>query len=487
MSFEEEFDKIIRQKAEDANYPFDESHWEKTSRLLDAQQKVAKGIAYKKLAVSAFTLLLVGSASLGAWYVLSEKTTTNSDLKAALSTKQINKLPSQNYTPTPTTTEQNSIPLDSKNKLSPVSETDLKTVPGIEITSQKHLNPSKSTSNTPFEVKDNKTNLQPLLAKNEWHAATNSVVEKETSFENSGFPIEPKSIGMQETKLVNLGSKEVSNSVTSKPVNGQIIESAAKQPADVILTKIENIQPESIQLTNLEFTYTANEAELYPTPFLMLMRYDEDYFKGRRPKTSCLNAEAGSTYLLGWDTKAGKDGKGFDWYAGMNIGFYLNKRLNASIGIQSYNIKNINQAFYNSAKTEYGFGSTSSYTVVSSNNLYYVALPIKLAYAINSSNQIGLGLNVAYLFTSKNTVSTYTATEGPTNVSSIKTTGVYQGINTSNVLLSAFYKKQLSKRFNVNAEFIYGATDIFKNTVNIKNIEKPLGLRLSIQYTLFDK
>ena len=84
-------------------------------------------------------------------------------------------------------------------------------------------------------------------------------------------------------------------------------------------------------------------------------------------------------------------------------------------------------------------------------------------------------------------MSTYTATEGPTNVSSIKTTGVYQGINTSNVLLSAFYKKQLSKRFNVNAEFIYGATDIFKNTVNIKNIEKPLGLRLSIQYTLFDK
>jgi len=42
-------------------------------------------------------------------------------------------------------------------------------------------------------------------------------------------------------------------------------------------------------------------------------------------------------------------------------------------------------------------------------------------------------------------------------------------------------------RLYLNTELIYGVTDIFKNTKTNTNKEQPMGLRLSLQYTLFDK
>lgn len=485
MSFEEEFDKIIRQKAEEANYPFDESNWEKTSRLLDAQQKVAKGIAYKKVAVSAFALLLVASATLGAWYMLSDNTSDTSKLNASQNTEQINTvIPQQN---SETNSHQNNQPLEPTVATPLTKESSITSASPAHITALKlsKLNPTEHQ--TTAQSKQNNTNSN-LSATQENPANTSDIFEvPETSAVPSSPVADQRSTETQGTNSANSNAPEAPLTLNSEPAKIQTQEPADQTSSGLNQSKTENSQPESIHLDNLELTYNATEAELYPTPFLMLMRYDDDYFKGRRPKTHYLNAEAGSTYLFGWDTKAGKDGQGFDWFAGLNYGLYLNKKFNASIGLQAYNIKNINQAFYKSAKTEYGFGSSNSNTVVTSNNLYYAAIPIKLAYAINSSNQIGLGMNVGYLFNSKNTVSTTVLTDGPSTTSVVKTTGVYQGTNTSNILLSVFYKKQLAKRFNVNAEFIYGATDIFKNTGNIKNIEKPMGLRLSLQYTLFDK
>ena len=47
---------------------------------------------------------------------------------------------------------------------------------------------------------------------------------------------------------------------------------------------------------------------------------------------------------------------------------------------------------------------------------------------------------------------------------------------------------KINKRFSLNGEVMYGLTDIFlnKNALN-KNTESPLGLRISVKYTLFDK
>ncbi len=65
--------------------------------------------------------------------------------------------------------------------------------------------------------------------------------------------------------------------------------------------------------------------------------------------------------------------------------------------------------------------------------------------------------------------------------------GIYKGTNLMNVMLSAHYKTQFGKRIGLNLEFNYGLNDIFGNMSQIKTSEKPVGIRLGLTYTLFDK
>ena len=68
-----------------------------------------------------------------------------------------------------------------------------------------------------------------------------------------------------------------------------------------------------------------------------------------------------------------------------------------------------------------------------------------------------------------------------------KSSGIYEGVRLNNILISAFYKTKLSKRMFLNTEVLYGVRDIFKNTPSNNYTQKPLGIRLGIQYTLFEK
>src|SRR5688500_2134284 len=64
MSFEEEFDKIIRQKAEEAKYPFEESNWEKTSRMLDTERQASRALKLKRFYLPAVLCLAIGSVGM---------------------------------------------------------------------------------------------------------------------------------------------------------------------------------------------------------------------------------------------------------------------------------------------------------------------------------------------------------------------------------------------------------------------------------------
>ena len=41
MNQEQKFDKIIRKKVDEAEFPFDENNWNKLSMQLDAERKIA--------------------------------------------------------------------------------------------------------------------------------------------------------------------------------------------------------------------------------------------------------------------------------------------------------------------------------------------------------------------------------------------------------------------------------------------------------------
>jgi hypothetical protein len=265
----------------------------------------------------------------------------------------------------------------------------------------------------------------------------------------------------------------------------------AEQPLQMQNAEVSSLAGE-LNVEQLAIVYSSlpfetNDPELISTPFNYLSRYDEDYYTKGNPKTHYLNAEIGGTYLLGWSSK--HDAKGFNYFGGINYGRYLCPKTSVSVGLQVYNVSHIEQPFYTDSHKEYGFGSSTIYTVVTTNQLLYTSVPVKFNYHLNSSSLFGIGLNIGYLIAASNTVRSYRSNpeEPEADLSKTKPHGVYEGTKTTNMMLSANYKAQLCQRVGINAEFIYGLTDIFKNMGDVKNAEKPMGFRLSLQYTLFDK
>lgn len=503
MSFEEEFDKIVRQKAEEAKYPFEESNWEKTSRMLDAERQASRALKLKRFLLPGVLCLVIGSVGLLVYNYMNtpenqEQVLAQSSIQTTLDQPIDQNLPARsdeirvaskqsnsNTGALETHHEKNlsgsSLPKPEKGSLPAEVNKTLAEKSGNEVYGKSSLPTNLSSEQKP---------------KDEDRARDEEIVATRTDVSESGIkttktapPLnaDPVNSVMNE----NSSSSEKANVAGKSQVAG--LEPGQNDPS-ATLNKEASQVADQLQVDRLKTLYLGlpvemMDLELMPTPFTFLNRYDEDYYNnGKKSKTHFLNAELGGAYLLGWNASDGKDAKGINYFGGFNYGIYLSKKISIGIGVQAYNISNIQQPFYSTKRKEYDFGSTGIYTVVTSNDLYYASIPLKLNYAINAFNIIGLGLNAGYLFGSRNTVETFDDnTENPFVGAPVTTKGIYENTRTGNMMLSAHYKVQICQRVGVNAEFIYGMTDIFNNVGNVRTMEKPMGFRLSLQYTLFDK
>lgn len=459
MSLEEEFDKIIRQKVEESAFPFDEKNWERASRTLDEERKIGGITTGKKfyyLTVSLLATIAIGT--LGISYINSNHSDSkiinnnNAKLLAMVSNETIKreetKLPSNNEV-------KNSVASASYAVIKK-SRTGVYKVESVIVESSSIKN---GTTKSKSSVKG-KTVFPASIQVNSSIINTNKKPES----------------------LININEKTV--------IKNKLGNNLETSKSDILKEEVKEalIVSEPIPVITTIFPAYYSNQNIVLNKLNMFKHYDEDYYKNKNRKTHFLNIEAGTCYLLGWDTKLGKDAKGFNWYGGVNYGIHLSKSISISSGAQVYNINHIEQPFFNGSKTEYSFSSVTTNTVVTSNMLCYAAVQIKISYLLNQKNKIGIGFNMGFLVNSKNKIETYTLLDnGKVNNVVTNNTGVYKGANTNNVLLNALYTKQLTNRIGLNAEFIYGLSDIFNNTNTIKNIEKPLGLRLSLQYSLFDK
>ncbi len=485
MSFEEEFDKIIRRKAEEEKYPFEESNWERTSMLLDAERKAERMLNLKKFYLPALMVLGIGISGILTYSYFNAKTESgstlvskNENLRTDKSTEKINE-----NTAIAEKGNNPSIPqLTSENntKQTEISE---------KSTNQAHTSPEGQTV-----LSSPASEVRMTRSKNTMHTAGNVRAQQVGSVANSIEPSDPANEGPgnsggQTSSLPVVKQNSQGHSSDQNNINQTPVGTVDTEPMNENVLARENITSEQLSGVNSSLPYVSLNPEIRSTPFSVLNRYDEDYFKNRPKKTHYLNVEAGANYLSGWDSKGGTDAKGVNWFGGLNYGFYLSKKISVGLGVQAYNIGKITQPFYVNSKKDYGFGSTTHYTVITCNELYYVSLPLKLNYVINSSNSLGLGINAGYLVGAKNTLETYSVQDenGKSPVTREHASGVYKGISSTNLMFSMHYTAKLAKRVGVNVEFNYGLTDIFENKGTTNTLEKPMGLKLSLQYTLFDK
>ncbi len=507
MSFEEQFDKIINNKINESAFPFDENNWEKASALIDANRlaPIAKNKS-KNLLLLSLALLTVSTIAVFTYLQLNTNavvvTNTTENKITTANTKNIN--PQANNNDTHINNEFNSNTSNTLNDLN--THTDSKETVGNNVVNEKkYKNVTLLNTNTSITKKDkpltNQTNTNS--EENINTTAANKTEENEAIVTNKLIAAKNYDSNTATKKAnANTSDKKLlqkNNVIASGKINPIIVStknnvSIGNNANNLIqTTKTENIENSKLSFEPLS-TITLNvqqdltNYECKNTNVNFLQAYDNDYFKNTKSKFNYLNLEAGATYLLGFNTTKAKDAVGFNYYAGLNYGIYISKKISASAGVQFYNVSNIKQSFYTTSKTVYEFGSTGSYTNITTSSLYYVSVPIKLNYALSPISKIGLGLNTGFLVGGKNTVETYNLFDGvKANVITTTNKGYYEGVNTKNVVLSAFYNHKLNKRFSVNGEFMYGISDIYTNTKTNTTKQNTIGFKLGLTFTLFDK
>ncbi len=544
MNFNQMFDKIIRRKISEgeSEFPFDQSNWEKANRMINAERGETGMTKSSKLflvfgslflVIATVTIFsLINSKDINNNTVLSDnKITINKNNSNLNNTENnANQLTAKPESPRDKNTE-GSQPNNNFNVPAPVSNinsgsqnaqaeinnsigSDSKIANSKNNTSPKGINSEEVTtvptvSNDPenkFDKADVLLTDNKSTTKNRNDLKEETTATKENNFTSSGEQNKIKANKPNKGNITasiieplgsNLKKKSGTNNIKNynnagnKSVDGGDKPVAEPNPEILGSAPIANNEKESadnyLEMRSSILQIWKNEAVLLKSPYDFI-RLDEDYYKRNRRKLHFMNLEAGTTYLFGWETNNGKDAKGFNAFGGLNYGMYLSKKLSASLGLQLYNVSNIKQAFYSKSNMDYDFGSNGNYTNITTNSLYYFSIPLRAYYNISRKGKIGLGLNTGFLFNGKNSIQTFTEADNvKSNVMVTKTTGYYEGLSKTNFLVSAFYNHSLTRRIKLNGEVIYGLSDTYNNTSKNGINEKNIGLRLSLQYTLFDK
>jgi hypothetical protein len=166
----------------------------------------------------------------------------------------------------------------------------------------------------------------------------------------------------------------------------------------------------------------------------------------------------------------------------------LTKKTSLTCGLQYYNFTNIQQPYYSANRKAYGFGYTDAVTTVTTDQLRYLAIPIKFSYALSQTLSAGLGLNAAYLMSAHTRIDSYGVSDGVRGpVSSQGSKKVFDGTSDYNVMGSVFINVKLQNRISGFAELQYGLTDLFKDYTAVKINQRTTGLRFGISFLLFEK
>lgn len=457
MKPEQQFDKNLRKKMESAEeeFAFNEADWQKASKMMDAERAALGSKRKKVLLLSSSVFLILGSIGfLGYKYIGTE---TNNNLAQSSSQKE-------NFNETRTTASvdylqeinnENSDALPKKEnfidaKLINSSAKELNKTTGSNSDAELLSNPSLNNS----------TSNSGKIVASKLEKVYNSSSQKHAfaSYEDNNVRNQEQQTSLNKEQAVNNSENAGSNMYENF----------------YLKTKI-SVLPEHLI-----------EGDIKNTSYDFIRIYDEDYYKTKKRKLHYFEAEVGTAYMFGWNNPKGTDANGFNAYAGLNYGFLIKKHFSASIGAQVYNIGNVTKPFFTASDVSYDFGSNGTFTTVTTNSLIYFSLPVKINYAINKRNSIGIGVNTAFLFNGKNTIETYNMADGvKSNVKQIHNTGFYEGTNTTNVMLTASYSRAVSSRIKLNTELVFGLSDIYKNTESNVTFENSKGIRIGLQYILF--
>lgn len=525
-----EFENKLKQKLDNAEFPFDEQNWEKARAMIDASRSNnrPKWIFF----LSGIALIV----SLGVVYVTQSGSSQNEQPLLAFNDVKVreNKLqPSDMQTVNPatsdvetnSTTENVSSTNDALNSdikqstndntvkiKKPIGSNTSTNVPYTEVTTEK-ANTNASSPNT--NSNSSASNSANTLNQSSGSSSPNGTAAGKESTETVKFSKseKPKSTTQTEIPIVlgsNLTAPNKNNTVVISENKGDnsnregnlksegtavITNNASGNESKVTDSLAAVVTKDVIETSTAIADTNNNHIPVIAKVDITSNNSDNLLPTSVKPKIrpKFLFAEAGATYLFGWNVNGSHEANGFNAVAGINYQQYITPKVSLTAGLQYNSIGNLCNSTYTAAATEYNFGVQRDVTAIKYIRIHYITIPIKLGVDLGKNNTLGIGVNTGFLLNSDSQTEKYrTNNAEPMNesnrLSTKKETGYVTGFNSMDIQASLFYRRRIYKGLSANAEFIYGLTDIKKNE-HFKNNsnERAMGVKLTLCLDLFKK
>jgi hypothetical protein len=499
MSFEEDFDGIIRRKAEETHVPFNEADWLKASALLDAQRKPAS-LAWVYYAAAAL-LITAGVA----WFYPGAPATVNAEKSIATanaahqtpeSTDQ--RLSSQNNlskngvsTHPSSTNNTTDITTETVNR----EETSTTALPVASHATRQSVQQQRSaaTLTQAVSVPQQGVQMNPLVEKAEEGKATSNLANA-TTLKNEGFASTENSTTNSAASTPSTpvtptpSSPETLNSPTNAGVNKTVSEAVTPDPALLPQTAFTQEEINAGSWIYLRSKYSHNEQIVEVTTSLLPMnRPDpEDYSKAKL-KTHYARIGAGVAASNGWQGAKGNDGKSLSPLIAGEYGVYFAKRFSLNAGVKLWQIANIHSPWYKVSSVSYNYFYTTTGVELTTTTMKMLSVPFGIAWHPHRRHQITAGIQMNRVIAAENTL-TYS---GPLETTGANRTeqknGLYDGMNLFTWAAQAGYRYECMHRVSLVANVQLQLQSFFNGNMANAASMRPVFVNGGLAYTLFDK
>jgi hypothetical protein len=514
MSNEEKFRDTLNEKLASKDFAFDETNWENARMLLDANKPQRRVIPFL---LAAFVLILTGTGTWIAFMPLANDSPVTQQQAVKITgtekikTNVIKKIPAkENAVVGPAKMQANSNPhkpnqavikdpvslnesgRTAADKDTPASKNEThepvsKTIPPLEkvkvhepvnllaVVAPAVLNNQKTAEEKAPQQKNNSVKAAEDLVSNN----NETKIQQDQNADDATRPIEKATTNPNVSNTTQKTDAIVSVPTTNAaPISstGGLSKNEAVNNGEQIATDQSTIATSA--------TVSTNATAPKDTIAALVARPDTDYVSHRKFH---FNVEGGGAFLKGWKTPEGSDAAGVNPFIGINYISDLGNSIQFLIGAQYTSVGNLHGTTYTAKISRLGLGEESRVSVYTPLKMHYLIVPLRLEYAHDFYNHFGVGLNVAYLLTMESKLETYDQKlNSISNYQTSKVTGYTEGFRNFDYQISCFYKRRLYNGLFMNAELIYGLTDVKADAVYAtKAFERHVGIKVGFVYNLF--
>ncbi len=495
MSFEEEFDGIIRRKAEETSVPFNEADWQKASAMLDAQRKP---VALSWVYFAAAAMLI--SAGIF-WFYTGESTATTTVASKSNVTNVA--------TATPDNEDQvttNHLPVETMEhqvSAAPHATTNLRSekVPAMANDVEEHKVDSHSQPEPRFEnLVKNKPVINTNKEQNDQIATSATVSGNGENGDKNGeeknFTVasgtEDHAVPITNTEASNQQKKGSATTSEQEPVllpetkSELAINQPVMAPPAGTEEATNNYSDNSWMYLQSKLNNPSNEEEI-SSNVVAIHQPDPDDYSQVRLKMHYARLGAGALASNGWQGASKTDGKCVSALFAGEYGIYFTKRFSLTTGLKYWQLSNIHSPWYKVTSISYNYFYTTNSAEITTTAMQFLSIPVGISWHPHRRHQITAGMQLNTMLAAENTwvYSGPIETTGANRVE--QKSGLYNGMNVYTWAAQMGYRYEFMHRLSLMANVQLQLQSFFNGNVSSSATNHPLFVSGGLTYTLFDK